>query len=158
MVKAILIILLFLVFSASYNFSLKAQVETNSTKSDSTETTSEVSPTPVEKEIALSETAKILCVRWDLAEYRENGKVQELPNYEIEFFSNGKYNALEETDYDEGFWTLSNDNSKIIFDEGTKYQEEWNIISIDAKMFKVKFNSERIKYEYTFVPFVEWKP
>jgi len=50
------------------------------------------------------------------------------------------------------------DNSKIIFDEGTQYQEEWAIVSADAKTFKIRFTSEGKKYEYTFVPYVEWKP
>lgn len=110
------------------------------------------------KEIILSETGKMLCARWDLSEYRENGKVQELPNFEIEFFTNGKYNMLEEQDYIEGMWQLSEDNSKIIFDEGTEYSEEWTIVNTDAKAFKVKFSAEGKKYEYTFVPYVEWKP
>lgn len=136
-------------------------MDTTATKVDTTGITSEVIQVPVEtvrKEIELSETAKMLCARWDLSEYRENGKVQELPNYEIEFSPDGKYNALEEQDYDEGYWTMSEDNSKIIFDKGTQYQEEWTIVSVDAKTFKIKFTSDGKRYEYTFVPYVEWKP
>jgi len=144
-----------------FHFTAFGQVDTTVTKVDTTGITSEVIPAPVEtvkKEIVLSETASMLCARWDLSEYRENGKVQELPNYEIEFFPDGKYNAMEESDYDEGWWIMSEDNSKIIFDEGTQYQEEWTIVNADTKTFKIRFTSEGQKYEYTFVPYVEWKP
>jgi hypothetical protein len=146
------------IFSCSFIY---AQADTTATKVDTVTTTMEAAPILVVKEVKeinLSETAKMLCARWDLSEYRENGKVQELPNYELEFFSDGKYNALEEQDYDEGYWTMSDDNSKIIFDEGTEYREEWTVVSVDAMMFKVRFTSEGKKYEYTFVPYVEWKP
>lgn len=115
-------------------------------------------PDSEKKEIALSETGKILCARWDLSEYKENGRTDELPNFELEFFPDGTYNMLEEQDYMEGTWIMSEDNSKIIFDEGTEYSDEWTIVNVDAKMFKVKFTSEGKRYEYTFVPYVEWKP
>jgi len=143
------------------NYSVFAQVDTTIAGTDTTITTTLINTSPLEtekKEINLSETAKKLCARWDLTEYKENGKAQELPNYEIEFLINGHYNAIEEEEYDEGTWIMNEDNSKIIFDAGTEYQEEWTILNIDAKMIKVKFTSEGKRYEYTFGPYVEYKP
>ncbi|MCX6163674.1 MAG: hypothetical protein NTU73_02240 [Ignavibacteriae bacterium] len=166
MKKIFITLIFFLAIFVLGDISVFAQSDTTIVKADTIIMKSDITLSPSETyttelnttETTLSGTAKMLCARWDLSEYRENGKIQELPNYEIEFLPNGTYNAMEESDYDEGAWILSEDNSKIIFDADTEYREEWTIVSLGDKLIKVKFTSDGNKYEYMFGPYVEWKP
>lgn len=105
--------------------------------------------------LTLNKTKTFIINKWDLSEYKENGKVQELPNYEIEFFDDGTYTAIEEEEFDNGKWNLSEDNSLIIFDINTINQEEWIIESIDATRIVVKLSDGGRTYEYTFIPGVK---
>lgn len=104
-----------------------------------------VFPVPI-----LNESNSFILNKWEINEYKENGKVQELPNYEIEFFEDGTYTAIEEEEFDNGTWNLSPENSKLIFDDNTPNREEWNIISFDANKIVFRFTDEGKTYEYTF--------
>jgi len=104
-----------------------------------------VFPVPV-----LNETNSFIINKWEINEYKENGKVQELPNYEIEFFEDGTYSAFEEEDIDNGTWNLGEGNAKLIFDDNTPNREEWNIIIFEPKKIVFKFSDEGKTYEYTF--------
>ena len=111
----------------------------------------------VHKVPVLNETNSFIINKWEITEYKENGKVQELPNYEIEFFSDGTYAAIEEEEFDNGVWSLGENNGKLIFDENSINREEWSIVSMDAKKIVVKFTDEGKTYEYTFIPWVKRK-
>lgn len=111
----------------------------------------------VPKVPVLNETNEFIINKWEITEYKENGKVQELPNYEIEFFSDGTYSAIEEEEFDNGVWSLGENNGKLIFDENSINREEWSIVSMDAKNIVVKFTDEGKTYEYTFIPWVKRK-
>lgn len=103
----------------------------------------------------LNESNAFIINKWEITEYKENGKVQELPNYEIEFFADGTYSAIEEEEFDNGVWSIGENNGKLIFDENSVNKEEWNIVSLDAKKIVVKFTDEGKTYEYTFIPWVK---
>jgi hypothetical protein len=121
---------------------------------DSTITDEEIKSTDIPKPV-LNETNSFIINKWEISEYKENGKVQDLPNYEIEFFEDGSYQAVEEEDFDNGAWNLGENNSQIIFDDNSPNREVWNIVSFDAKKIVVKFTSEGSTYEYTFIPWVK---
>lgn len=91
---------------------------------------------------------------WELREFKENEKVQVLPEFLIEFRQDGSYYSIEENEPDNGLWTLSNDNSKIIFDIDTPNRDEWTIISIEDSKLMIKFSNEGKNYQYTLLPAV----
>ena len=121
---------------------------------DSTITDEEIKSTDIPKP-ALNESNSFIINKWEISEYKENGKVQDLPNYEIEFFEDGSYQAIEEEDFDNGAWNIGENNSAIIFDDNSPNSEVWNIVSFDAKKIVVKFTSGGSTYEYTFIPWVK---
>jgi len=101
-----------------------------------------------------SGTNSVLCRYWELKEYKENGKTQELPEFFIEFRSDGSYYSIEEDEPDSGVWTFSDDNSKIIFDINTEAEDEWVIVNLEENKLVVKFSSEGKNYQYTLLPAV----
>jgi hypothetical protein len=135
-----------LIFSGS---KIYAQEDSTRMVVDSTLTDEEIKTSEITKPV-LNETNSFIINKWEINEYKENGKVQELPNYEIEFFEDGTYSAIEEEDFDTGTWILGEGNSKLIFDDNTPNREEWNIISFDSKKIVFKFSDEGKTYEYTF--------
>jgi hypothetical protein len=150
--KSFLITYIILIF-VFCNSSVYSQTDTSKVSADTTvadETPFIEIPKPV-----LNETNSFIINKWEISEYKENGKVQELPNYEIEFFEDGSYAAIEEEEFDNGAWNLGENNSKIIFDENSPSREEWNIVSMDAKKIVVRFTDEGKTYEYTFIPWVK---
>lgn len=74
---------------------------------------------------------------WVLKDYKENGKTQDLYEYEIEFFANGKYVETEEEETSKGIWEL-NDNS-IVFDKNSLDQDEWLIVNFEPGKLIIKF-------------------
>ena len=95
-----------------------------------------------------------LCRYWELKEYKENGKTQELPEFLIEFRSDGSYYSIEEDEPDSGVWTLNDDNTKIIFDANTPSEDAWYIVSLEETKLVIKFSSEGKNYQYTLLPAV----
>ena len=91
---------------------------------------------------------------WELKEFKENGKAQDLPEYLIEFKPDGTYYSIEEDEPDNGAWTLNDDNTKIIFDKDTQDEEVWTIISLEDSKLVVKFTNEGKNYQYTLLPAV----
>ena len=91
---------------------------------------------------------------WELKEFKENGKTQDLPEYLIEFKPDGTYYSIEEDEPDNGAWTLNDDNTKIIFDKDTQDEEVWTIISLEDSKLVVKFTNEGKNYQYTLLPAV----
>lgn len=134
--------------------SLYAQEDSTRMVVDSTLNDEETKPTGIPKPV-LNETNSFIINKWEITEYKENGKVQELPNYEIEFFEDGTYAAIEEEEFDNGVWNIGENNGKLIFDENSVNREEWNIVSMEAKKIVVKFTDEGKTYEYTFIPWVK---
>jgi hypothetical protein len=90
---------------------------------------------------------------WVLKDYKENGKSQDLYEYEIEFFANGKYVETEEEETSKGIWEL-NDKS-IVFDKNSLDMDEWIIESFDAEKLVVKFSDEEKNYQFVLVPLKE---
>jgi hypothetical protein len=90
---------------------------------------------------------------WVLKEYKENGKTQELYDYEIEFFANGKYVETEDEETSKGLWEL-NDNS-IMFDKNSLDQDEWLIVSFEPEKLIIKFSDEDKNYQFLMVPLKE---
>lgn len=91
---------------------------------------------------------------WELREYKENGKAQDLPEFLIEFKSDGNYYSIEEDEPDTGTWVISDDETKIIFDKDTENEDVWNIISLEDSKLVVKFSNEGRSYQYTLLPAV----
>ena len=143
-------IFLFLLF----NFVAKAQEDTLRMVVDSTMSNEETTTVDIPKPV-LNETNNFIINKWEISEYKENGKVDELPNYEIEFFEDGTYSAIEEEDFDNGTWNIGANNSSIIFDELSTFSEVWNIVTLEPKKIVVRFSSEGKTYEYTFIPWVK---
>jgi len=130
-------------------FPVFAQEDSTRMVVDSTLTDEEIKTVEIPKPV-LNETNSFIINKWEINEYKENGKVQELPNYEIEFFEDGTYSAFEEEDIDNGTWNLGEGNAKLIFDDNTPNREEWNIIIFEPKKIVFKFSDEGKTYEYTF--------
>jgi hypothetical protein len=135
-------------------FPVYAQEDSTRMVADSTINDEEIKTRDIPKPV-LNESNAFIINKWEISEYKENGKVQELPNYEIEFFEDGTYAAIEEEEFDNGAWNIGDNNSKIIFDDNTPNREEWNIVSMDAKKIVVRFTDEGKTYEYTFIPWVK---
>jgi hypothetical protein len=135
-------------------FPVYGQEDSTRMVADSTINDEEIKTRDIPKPV-LNETNAFIINKWEISEYKENGKVQELPNYEIEFFEDGSYAAIEEEEFDKGTWILGESNSKLIFDDNSPNREEWNIVSMDAKKIVVKFTDEGKTYEYTFIPWVK---
>jgi hypothetical protein len=153
MKRALMSIIFLVTLFLMSNYSVFAQADSTFVNTDS----SVVEPKPVLNipKPVLNESNAFIINKWEISEYKENGKVQELPNYEIEFFNDGTYSAIEEEEFDNGAWNLGANNSKLIFDDNSPNREEWNIVSMDAKKIVVKFTDEGISYEYTFIPWVK---
>jgi hypothetical protein len=134
--------------------SVFAQEDSTRMVVDSTVTDEEIKTPDIPKPV-LNETNSFILNKWEISEYRENGKLQELPNYEIEFFEDGTYAAIEEEEFDNGVWNLGGNNTQLIFDDNSPNREVWNIVSMDAKKIVVKFTDEGKTYEYTFIPWVK---
>lgn len=144
-----------------------SQTDTNVVKTDTTIVNTDTTITNIETESVdesapvdvprpvLNETNSFILNKWELSEYRENGKIEELPDYVIELFEDGTYSAIEEEDIDYGTWNLGENNSSIIFDDNTQNREVWNIVSLEPKKIMVRFMSEGKAYEYTFIPWVK---
>ena len=103
-------------------------------------------------EVVDSTFNQTFCKDWELTEYKEDGKVQELPDYLIEFKADGTYVSVEEGENDKGTWTLNDDSSCIIFDKGTPDEDIWTIINFDNTNLTVKFTDSGKKYQYILVP------
>jgi len=97
-------------------------------------------------------TKEALCKNWVLKEYKENGKNQELYEYEIEFFANGKYVEEEEGELDKGVWELNENKTVIVFDKNTLDQDEFLIVSFEPKKMVVKLFDETNYYQFILVP------
>ena len=97
----------------------------------------------------------ILCKKWELKELKENGKTQDLPDFQIFFSEDGTYSLIEEDDTDNGVWAFSEDNSKVIFDKDTPDQDEWTIVTLEKEKLNFKLTEEGKKYEYIFIPYKE---
>jgi hypothetical protein len=93
-----------------------------------------------------------LCKNWVLKEYKENGKAQNLYEYEIEFFTNGKYVETEEGETEKGVWEFNENNTAIVFDKSTLDQDEWIIEILEAGKFSVKFSDEDKNYRFIMIP------
>jgi hypothetical protein len=93
-----------------------------------------------------------LCREWVLKEYYENGKIQDLYDYEIELKKNGTYKEEDEGESGKGTWELNENSTSVIFDKGTLDQDEWIIVSIDADKLVVKFSDEDKNYKFLLVP------
>jgi hypothetical protein len=154
MLRAFFTVIFFLALFCFGGKALYAQEDSTRMVVDSTITDEEIKSTDIPKPV-LNETNSFIINKWEISEYKENGKVQDLPNYEIEFFEDGSYQAVEEEDFDNGAWNLGENNSQIIFDDNSPNREVWNIVSFDAKKIVVKFTSEGSTYEYTFIPWVK---
>jgi len=154
MLRAFFAVIFFLALFCFGGKALYAQEDSTRMVVDSTITDEEIKSTDIPKPV-LNETNSFIINKWEISEYKENGKVQDLPNYEIEFFEDGSYQAVEEEDFDNGAWNLGENNSQIIFDDNSPNREVWNIVSFDAKKIVVKFTSEGSTYEYTFIPWVK---
>jgi hypothetical protein len=154
MLRAFFAVIFFLALFCFGGKALHAQEDSTRMVVDSTITDEEIKSTDIPKPV-LNETNSFIINKWEISEYKENGKVQDLPNYEIEFFEDGSYQAVEEEDFDNGAWNLGENNSQIIFDDNSPNREVWNIVSFDAKKIVVKFTSEGSTYEYTFIPWVK---
>ena len=87
---------------------------------------------------------------WVLKDYKENGKTQDLYEYEIEFFANGKYVETEEEETSKGIWEL-NDNS-IVFDKNSLDQDEWLIVNFEPGKLIIKFSDEDKNYQFVLEP------
>jgi hypothetical protein len=153
MIKTPKSLIFFIVIFLACSFSVFAQTDSTAIQMDSTTGNPEQVITSTKS--VLTGNGIFIINRWEISEYKENGKIQELPNYEIEFFDDGTYTAIEEEEFDNGKWSLSEDNSLIIFDINTISQEEWIIESIDSVKIVVKLSDEGNMYEYTFVPWVK---
>lgn len=153
MLKALKSLVLVSAIILSGNLSVSAQTEITSSKTECNKYSFGI--TSIMPVTILTDSNSFIINKWEMSEYKENGKVQELPNYEIEFFEDGTYSAVEEDDFDEGMWNIDEGNTKFIFDDSSPYREEWNILSMDAKKIIFKFTDGGKTYEYTFVPWVK---
>ena len=148
-------ILFFILLAVSFcGNKIYAQEDSTRMVVDSTITDEEIKSNDIPKPV-LNEANSFIINRWELSEYRENGKIQELPDYVIEFFDDGTYSAIEEEEYDNGIWNLGENNSKIIFDDNSPNREEWNITGMDAKKIVFRFADGGKTYEYIFIPWVK---
>jgi hypothetical protein len=154
MVRAFYITIFILALFCLSSKALFAQEDSTRMVVDSTLNDEEIRTTDIPKPV-LNESNSFIINKWEITEYKENGKVQELPNYEIEFFEDGTYAAIEEEEFDNGVWNIGENNGKLIFDENSVNREEWNIVSMEAKKIVVKFTDEGKTYEYTFIPWVK---
>ena len=93
-----------------------------------------------------------LCKVWVLKDFKEDGKAQDLYDYEIEFKSNGVYKETEEGDTEKGVWELNDSGSSIIFDKGTLDQDEWLIVNLNSDKLIVKFSNEDKNCQFILVP------
>lgn len=96
-----------------------------------------------------------ICKVWVLNEYYENGKKQDLYDYEIEFRQNGTYKETEEGEADKGSWEFNENLTSFVFDKNSLDQDEWIIVSFDADKLVVKFSDEDKNYKFVLIPFKE---
>ncbi|MDD5362322.1 MAG: hypothetical protein PHN88_09330 [Ignavibacteria bacterium] len=101
---------------------------------------------------------EILCTKWMLSEYTENGVKTDSPVIYIMFKNSGQYIYKEESDFtnensdtDIGVWILT-DKNEIVFDKGTDDEEIWNIVSIDASKLVVKYTEDNTIVQGVFIP------
>lgn len=92
-----------------------------------------------------------ICKNWVLKEYKENGKLQALYDYEIEFFSNGKYVETDDGETNKGVWKLNANMTKIIFDAGTLDEDEFIIINFEPKKMVVEYIDEDKIFHFILV-------
>ena len=93
-----------------------------------------------------------LCKVWTLKDFKENGKSQDLYEYEIEFKLNGSYKESEEGDTEKGAWEMNEAGTAIIFDKNTLDQDEWLIVSMDAEKLIIKFSDDDKVCQFILVP------
>ncbi|MBI5402085.1 MAG: lipocalin family protein [Ignavibacteriae bacterium] len=94
-----------------------------------------------------------LCREWVLTEYYENGKIQDIYDYEIEFKKNGKYKEEDDGEAGKGTWELNENSTSFIFDKNTLDQDEWIIESFSPDKLVVKFSDEDKNYKFVLVPY-----
>jgi len=92
----------------------------------------------------------MLCIKWKISDYKENGEKADMPEVYIEFKSDGKY-VYKEEDTEEGIWEVSDDKT-IIFDKGTDDEEKWDVNSLETQKLNVKYTEDKTEYECSFVP------
>jgi len=93
-----------------------------------------------------------LCKTWNLKELTENGKSQDLYEYQIVFNADGTYSETEEGDIEKGIWELNDNSTSIIFDKNTPDQDEWVIVNFDNEKLIVKFTDEDKNFQFTLIP------
>lgn len=96
-----------------------------------------------------------LCKEWVLTEYYENGKIQDIYDYEIEFKKNGKYKEEDDGEAGKGTWELNENSTSFVFDKNTLDQDEWIIVSFTPDKLIVKFSDEDKNYKFVLVPYKE---
>ena len=102
-------------------------------------------------------TKENLIKMWVLKEYKENGKIQDLYEYEIELRLNGSYSETEEDETTKGTWELNENNTSIVFDKNTLDQDEWLIVNLEPEKLTVKFSDEDKNYQFILIPSKEKK-
>lgn len=100
-------------------------------------------------------TKENLVKMWVLKEWKENGKVQNMYDYEIEFFANGKYVETEEGETEKGKWEFNENKTSIVFDINTLDQDEWLIVNFEPEKLVVKFSDDDKSYQFTLIPLKE---
>jgi hypothetical protein len=89
---------------------------------------------------------------WQLSAMLENGNpIDETPDYEIVFKSNGAYDALIDYSPESGSWELSSDGFFILLDEGEPRQKTWQIIEMTTQLH-VKTSQGGKAIEFIFEP------
>jgi len=101
---------------------------------------------------------EIICRKWALSEYRENGETAKSPAIYLIFKNDGSYKYKEKEDFsgkdsdsdvDEGVWIITEKN-EIIFDKGTDDEEIWTIILLEAQKLVVKYKEKDLNVQCTF--------
>jgi len=100
-------------------------------------------------------TKETICKEWVLKEYYENGKIQDIYDYEIEFKKNGTYKEEEEGEAGKGTWEFNENFTSIIFDKNSLDQDEWIIVSFDTDKLTVKFTDEEKNFKFILAPYKE---
>jgi len=96
-----------------------------------------------------------LCKEWILTDYYENGKIQDIYEYEIEFKKNGTYKEEDDGETGKGTWELNENSTSLIFDKNTLDQDEWIIVSFSPDKLVVKFSDDDKNYKFVLVPYKE---
>jgi hypothetical protein len=96
-----------------------------------------------------------VCKVWVLKEFYENGKKQDLYDYEIEFRQNGTYKETEEGETEKGIWEFNEGLTSFVFDKNTLDQDEWIIVTYETEKLIVKYSDEDKNYKFVLIPFKE---